>query len=178
MFRRLFWIVAPLSVFSLACASTTPDEGDSDEAAQSLSVGQLDVCHNGHTISVGAPALAAHLAHGDMAGACGDGGDDEPVGGTGGGPVLGADGASCTDGGQCQSGVCGGSGACVSSCVGSAGNFDNLECTGSSDCCAGAACIFGACYEGETCALAGTACDDFNGPQCCFSLSCVNGTCQ
>jgi hypothetical protein len=31
------------------------------------------VCHKGHTIHVGAPAVAAHVRHGDTAGACGQG---------------------------------------------------------------------------------------------------------
>ncbi len=38
---------------------------------------EVEVCHNGeNTLSIGAPALDAHLAHGDTVGACGsdDGG--------------------------------------------------------------------------------------------------------
>ena len=48
------------------------------------------ICHippgnpnNAHTITVGASAVAAHLAHGDTLGPCGSGGD----GGGGDGPV-------------------------------------------------------------------------------------------
>lgn len=36
-------------------------------------VGKMDVCHRAHTISVGAPAVPAHLRHGDSLGACGSG---------------------------------------------------------------------------------------------------------
>ena len=31
---------------------------------------KVTICHKGHTITVGAPALAAHKAHGDTEGAC------------------------------------------------------------------------------------------------------------
>jgi hypothetical protein len=39
---------------------------------------KVTLCHNGHTITVGAPATEAHLAHGDIEGAC----VEEPVPGT------------------------------------------------------------------------------------------------
>ncbi|MGZ4020066.1 MAG: Kazal-type serine protease inhibitor domain-containing protein, partial [Flavisolibacter sp.] len=31
---------------------------------------KVTICHKGHTITVGAPAVAAHLAHGDTLGPC------------------------------------------------------------------------------------------------------------
>jgi hypothetical protein len=46
-------------------------------------VEKVSICHippgnpeNAHTIVVGAPAVPAHLAHGDTAGACGEGGGE------------------------------------------------------------------------------------------------------
>lgn len=43
---------------------------------------KVTLCHNGHTITVGAPAVDAHLAHGDTLGACGAGPACLPVTGT------------------------------------------------------------------------------------------------
>ena len=52
--------------------AATDDDGDGDDAEK------VTVCHvppgnpsNAHTISIGAPAVSAHLAHGDTVGACG-----------------------------------------------------------------------------------------------------------
>jgi hypothetical protein len=43
---------------------------------------KVEVCYKGkNTLSIGAPAVAAHLAHGDTVGACGSGDD-------GGGDVI------------------------------------------------------------------------------------------
>lgn len=42
----------------------TDDAGDVDEGKK------VDVCHNGQTINIAKPAVAAHLAHGDVEGAC------------------------------------------------------------------------------------------------------------
>ena len=46
---------------------------------------KVDVCHippgnpdNAHTITVGAPAVEAHLAHGDFVGSC-DGSEEPPA---------------------------------------------------------------------------------------------------
>ena len=51
-------------------------------AAQEQGGGQgqqkVTICHEGHTITVGAPALAAHERHGDTEGACATTGQDRP----------------------------------------------------------------------------------------------------
>ena len=40
-------------------------------------VEKVTICHKGHTITIGAPAVDAHLRnHGDTIGACSDGGSD------------------------------------------------------------------------------------------------------
>ncbi len=40
---------------------------------------KVTVCHKGkHEVTVGAPAVDAHLAHGDTVGACDDGGGGDP----------------------------------------------------------------------------------------------------
>ncbi|NTX50552.1 hypothetical protein [Myxococcus sp. CA039A] len=64
------------------------DTGDGNEGGSGgvFNPAKIDICHippgnpdNAHTISVGAPALTAHLKHGDTLGAC----DSEPDAGTG-----------------------------------------------------------------------------------------------
>jgi hypothetical protein len=75
-----------------------PVEDDTGDDAPG--VGKVTICHippgnpaNAHTITVGVPALKAHLKHGDTKGACGTGGDVDA--GTGGdvdaGPGPGGD---------------------------------------------------------------------------------------
>lgn len=49
-------------------------EGRPFDARQMHDAGKVDVCHRAHTISVGAPAVPAHLRHGDSLGACGSDG--------------------------------------------------------------------------------------------------------
>ena len=42
---------------------------------------KVTICHKGHTITIGAPAVDAHLRnHGDTIGACSDGGNDGAIG--------------------------------------------------------------------------------------------------
>jgi hypothetical protein len=57
-------MVSVLSVVSVAFAEQ--EEGDG------LGQAKVTLCHNGHTIRMGAPAQAAHLNHGDTLGACGE----------------------------------------------------------------------------------------------------------
>jgi hypothetical protein len=52
--------------------TTTPE----DEGGQGQE--KVTICHKGHTIIVGAPALAAHERHGDTEGACATTGQDRP----------------------------------------------------------------------------------------------------
>lgn len=41
---------------------------------------RVTICHKGHTITIGAPAVAAHLAnHGDTIGACNDAPESDPT---------------------------------------------------------------------------------------------------
>jgi hypothetical protein len=95
---------------------------------------KVAVCHippgnpaNAHTIVVGAPAVAAHLRHGDRLGACDaadgggddgggdDGSGDQPDAGTGGDDSCQASGESCgTGSGACCFGlICADTGLCV-----------------------------------------------------------------
>jgi hypothetical protein len=85
---------------------------------------KVAVCHippgnpaNAHTIVVGAPAVAAHLSHGDRLEACdaGDGGDDGEGGGDGGGDdSCRAAAQSCSEQSPCCAGLgCGEEGLCV-----------------------------------------------------------------
>lgn len=123
-----------LSILAVACGggtdtgtSTDPASNDPNDPDPSHKV---TVCHippgnpaNAHTISVGAPAVPAHLAHGDYLGPCH--GSDGPPGPTpssdagtpgpgnpGGGPGAtcqpagAACGAGCCSGLICTSGLC------------------------------------------------------------------------
>lgn len=57
-------VVSVLSVVSVAFADQEDGGGQGQE--------KVTLCHNGHTITVGEPARAAHLKHRDTPGACGD----------------------------------------------------------------------------------------------------------
>jgi hypothetical protein len=77
----------------VACVSPTGSQSD-DESSAALRAGgnsaaanekKTDICHippgnpaNAHTINVGISAVQAHLAHGDVLGACADGGTTNP----------------------------------------------------------------------------------------------------
>lgn len=130
---RWLLIAVTAVVFSLAassCDGLTEDSGTwADPVAQGVATPKVTICHippgnpaNAHTITVGAPAVPAHLRHGDSLGACasdgGDGGDGDSDGGSGGGGGGGWDGG--------DPGVCLPTGA---------------ECTASSTCCSGLACV-------------------------------------
>jgi hypothetical protein len=59
-------VVAGMIITVLAMAAVAfadDDEGGPGE--------KVTLCHEGHTITVGAPAMAAHVRHGDTEGACG-----------------------------------------------------------------------------------------------------------
>jgi hypothetical protein len=96
-----------LSILAVACGGTDPATSSADEKSQNNDPscnpdpsGKVTICHippgnpaNAHTIDVGAPAVRAHLAHGDYCGPChgSDGGAPEPnpsgdAGMPGGGP--------------------------------------------------------------------------------------------
>src|SRR5262245_4048274 len=103
---RLLLIAVTVVVFSFAvssCGGLTEDSGTQvDPVAQGAGTTQVTICHippgnpaNAHTITVGAPAVPAHLRHGDSLGACasdggtggGGGGDVDAGSGGGGGDV-------------------------------------------------------------------------------------------
>ncbi len=74
---------------TVAVAFATPNKGGSaQENSQGNGLEKVTICHNGHTITVGAPGAAAHLAHhdgdtGDTEGPCADEGTTpEPPDGT------------------------------------------------------------------------------------------------
>jgi hypothetical protein len=113
-----------------------------DTSQQEDTRGMVTLCHvppgnpaNAHTISVGAPAVRAHLHHGDHLGACD--GSREPDAGTpppdAGTPQ--ADGGSTTPDAGSPGPVDGGP-----TCAGS-----NEPCSTSSPCCSGLACQASVC---------------------------------
>ncbi|WP_375760325.1 hypothetical protein [Corallococcus exercitus] len=118
------WMVLCATLLSMGCGGPTSLEdpslatGDDNLGGAAGEVpladggtapgdGRITLCHippgnpaNAHTITVGAPAGAAHLRHGDRLGACDgetptDGGTSEPDGGS-----SEPDGGSTTDGGS------------------------------------------------------------------------------
>jgi hypothetical protein len=63
-----------------------PGNGEPEERGKEKEHGRgrgqqkITLCHKGKNITVGAPALAAHLDHGDSEGICPDGAEPEPSG--------------------------------------------------------------------------------------------------
>ncbi|RKH73243.1 hypothetical protein [Corallococcus aberystwythensis] len=100
--------------------------------------GRVTLCHippgnhaNAHTITVGAPAMAAHLHHGDTLGACDDGGEAPTDGGT------------CeSDGGTTDAGMGGGIDA-GPQCIPEGGECPS---EGEENCCGSLACMEGQCW--------------------------------
>ena len=62
--------VTTLAMVTVAFAAQEQGGGQGQE--------KVTICHNGHTITVGEPALAAHERHGDTEGACATTGQDRP----------------------------------------------------------------------------------------------------
>ena len=57
---------------------TTTPETTTPEEEGGIGQEKVTICHKGHTIIVGVPALAAHERHGDTEGACATTGQDRP----------------------------------------------------------------------------------------------------
>ena len=69
-------VMVMMTVMVMVTATVTfakPNEGGNGQE-------KVTLCHKGHAITVGAPAVAAHERHGDTLGPCGDG--QPPGGGT------------------------------------------------------------------------------------------------
>ncbi len=75
------------------------DGGGADPACALNDDGTATLCHNDHTIQVGAEAAEAHVLHGDTCGPCGDGDGDGDGGDGGGGDGGGGDGGGGDGGG-------------------------------------------------------------------------------
>jgi uncharacterized membrane protein YgcG len=143
LFRRFLVHLMSLSIVTLGMAACGPIDDGVQNGSGALSEqrgkagatkdndGKVHICHippgnpaNAHTISVGAPAVQAHLAHGDYVGSCGGGGGGGGGGGSDGGSGGGGDGGG------------GGEPTC-----GSEGD----SCTDHNDCCSFYVCYFGSC---------------------------------
>src|SRR5215211_7020070 len=61
-------VVAAVMVVSVLSVATVAFAEQEDGVG--LGQPKVPLCHNGHTISVGEPAMVAHLAHGDTRVAC------------------------------------------------------------------------------------------------------------
>ncbi len=110
-------------------------------------------------------------------------------------PACKSNGESCSppslSSSECCGGICSGEGICASQCTYDPDTGDPADdCSFDVPCCpettgviGGGVCIYGACYRAEIgepplmCAHLGEACDDFNGPQCCFDYSCGDNVC-
>ena len=139
--------------------------GDSQGGA-----GKITICHippgnpaNAHTITVGLPALRAHLKHGDTQGACGS------DGGTGGGDVD-----AGTGGGDVDAGPGGGDAGTGGGDAGTGGGDVDAG-TGGGDVAAGTG--GGDVDAGPACAPVGSTCG--GGVVCCEGLVCESsGYCE
>ncbi len=86
------WILALAAavVVTFACQEPLPTDIEvSPLFGLAKGATKVTICHKGRTITVGAPAVAAHLAHGDVSGECeapDDGGDQPDDEGEGTGP--------------------------------------------------------------------------------------------
>lgn len=128
---------------------------------------KFDICHQGNTIAVAAPALADHFDHGDVLCSCEVVDDCAAQGGTLDDYCDCAVGQSqpCDPAGTCDTEFtfCGGSENCVcgtatdgsGSCVGTETPcVDLVPCpNGDSDCPTGSVCIVDSCCEGPVCGL-------------------------
>ncbi len=90
-----------------------------------------------------------------------------------------ADGLACANSAECCTGLCGGSGICVSTCSQVTPELGGDPCSPTVDCCEGA-CMGGLCWVGGTCKLQGASCDPTGqADACCFDMVCgADGTCQ
>lgn len=145
-----------LAVSLVAAGVTLP--GFIATAAAGSTAEKVTICHvppgnpsNAHTITVGAPAVDAHLAHGDHGGACA--------------PVCRVDGVACINGSECCSGSCP-SGVCRPVC-----SENGTACGGDGECCSGV-CNAGVCSN--PCAEEGAECGA--GGDCCTG-NCADGIC-
>jgi len=118
------------------------DPDFSNDPASGNAGHKVTICHvppgnpaNAHTITVGAPAVPAHLAHGDHVGPCGPG--EGPCGQDGGQPYTGnpPDAGNPQDGGQ--GGNPDGGAACLA---------QNTSCgAGTAPCCSPLTCVSNVC---------------------------------
>lgn len=63
-----------------SCGELGPNVDGTALARSGVAPEKVTVCHKGQSITVGAPAVAAHLAHGDVVGPCGTCGPFTPEG--------------------------------------------------------------------------------------------------
>jgi hypothetical protein len=163
-FKRFLIHLLSLSVVTLGMAACGPIGDGTGNGSGALSGqqgedrnggnGKVTICHippgnpaNAHTITVGASAVKAHLAHGDDIGPCGGGG-----GGSGGGTDGGTSGGGGTDGG-----TSGGGGGTDGGTGGGGGGTDDGG-------------------DGEpSCGYTGSSCTTHT--DCCYSFRCISGVC-
>ena len=115
---------------------------------------KVAVCHHppgdpgiATTIVIGAPAVAAHLAHGDTLGDCQ--------------PACRGDGDACDAASDCCSGLCADHGVCATPC-----GDDGANCSSAGDCCSGLCDDDGVCIA--PCGETASACD--GGADCCSDI--------
>jgi len=120
---------------------TSGESGNGNTHGGPANSTKVTLCHippgnpsNAHTITVGAPAVKAHLKHGDTLGACGGGG--EPDAGTGGEQDAGSGGGTdAGSGGGTDAGSGGGDVDAGPACSPVGGT-----CGGGVSCCSGLSC--------------------------------------
>jgi hypothetical protein len=177
--RRGLLIGAVASVVGVTTAMLTADDpaaakkggkgkgkgrGKGKGKGQSKGKGQekVTLCHNGHTITVGAPAVPAHQAQGDTLGPCPCEGkrDNDPCTLTTGGP------GACCRGTCTQLGTLQNCKSCADVCPASTDVCSDLNSGGNP--------------TSGCCAPTGATCDPLATPdRCCGTSTCgVGGTCS
>lgn len=183
------WLRNPLawmgSLFLTATIAALANDARAD------AVGKVQICHfppgnpaNFHTLTVGAPAVPAHLAHGDSLGACEE-------------TDCHLFASLCDDGNPCTTDICDsrtrsclphvpvdcddGNPCTADSCNPATGGCENSPRSGSCDdsdsCTPDDHCVEGRCFGTPTpgCCIEAADCDDLNG---CTNDSCTGGQCE
>ncbi len=188
-FHRVPWLVVALVAAGSLLALTAPAD------AQGRAPAKVQVCHrppdnpaNYHTITIGGNALASHLAHGDLPGACetkcealcddgnactADTGVWDPATAR---CICSHSEANCDDGNACTTDSCDPASGCRNAPAVGLACDDGNACTAGETCNAQGQCGGGTAATGCCVADADCAQDNLCAPQVCEANTCVART--